>query len=129
MSSCNHEQGLGRELGAARAGLVAVARHCAVRVDFCQRFLLQASLQYCFEPLLAVSLMRGAVCPVLWLADKESKNAQISVRQRSGTRRNHSARDVEATTGFVSLQPLHRAPTRLVCFHSCSAAEAEGLVE
>ena len=23
MSSCNHEQGLGRELGAARAGLVA----------------------------------------------------------------------------------------------------------
>ena len=29
MSSCNHEQGLGRELGAARAGLVAavVAGH------------------------------------------------------------------------------------------------------
>ena len=60
MSSCNHEQGLGRELGAARAGLVAVARHCAVSVVLCQRFLLQAALQYRFEPLLAVSLMRGA---------------------------------------------------------------------
>ena len=35
MSSCNHKQGLGRELGAARAGLVAavVAGHVVVSVS------------------------------------------------------------------------------------------------